>query len=137
SYFIALFRPRQDVKSVIPELNNQPQLVNLKRIDSTPVPNSASNTITPVQDEQTVASSPPLLPNDLDKHGSQSSLQSSTLTSFSNIFKSPEQRSQRPSVDNAKNMTFRNELKMDIGSFFGSHGIVANKPPLNHSDSRK
>ncbi|CAF4971244.1 unnamed protein product, partial [Rotaria socialis] len=40
SYFIALFRPRQDVKSVIPELNNQPQLVNLKRIDSTPVPNS-------------------------------------------------------------------------------------------------
>ncbi|CAF2134312.1 unnamed protein product [Rotaria magnacalcarata] len=142
SYFIALFRPRQDVKSVIPELNDQPskdqpQLVNLKRIDSTPIPNSASNTITPVQDEQTIASSSSLLPRALDKHGSQSSLQSSTLTSFSNIFKSPEQRSQRSNVDNAKNMTFRNELKMDIGSFFGSHGIVANKPPLNHSDSRK
>ena len=34
---------------------------------------------------------------------------------------------------------FRNELKMEISSIFGinNYGIVANKPPLNHSDSRK
>ncbi|CAF4314558.1 unnamed protein product, partial [Adineta steineri] len=144
SYFSTLFRPRHDAKSIIPDLDDhntkdQPQLVTVKRINSTYKQNPSNNSLSSIQDEH-IASSPPPLPSPIDKRGSQSSLQMpSTLAQISNIFKSPEQRSKRTNVDSEKNMTFRNELKMEIGSIFGhhNHGIVANKPPVNHSDSRK
>jgi hypothetical protein len=136
SYFSTLFRPRQDAKSIIPDIDeqttkDQPKLVTVKRINSIYKQNSSTNSNTSLQDDQVI----PLSPTNLDKHGSPSSLQ----TSITNIFKSPEQRTKRQNVDNGKPMTFRNELKMEIGSIFGTnnHGIVANKPPLNHSDSRK
>ncbi|CAF1530944.1 unnamed protein product [Rotaria sp. Silwood1] len=131
-YLSTLFRPRQDVKSVIPDLSDHtttkdhPQLVTVKRIDSSYKENSTNNSTTSLQDDQIIPTSPPPLPT-------------STRSSISNIFKSPDQRTKRQNIDNGKNMTFRNELKMEIGSIFGSHnnGIVANKPPLNHSDNRK
>ncbi|CAF4061050.1 unnamed protein product [Rotaria sp. Silwood2] len=144
SYFSTLFRTRQDAKSVIPDLNDHttkdhPQLVTVKRIDSLYKQNSSNNSTTSLQDDQIIASSPPPLPTTIDKNDNQNNLPTSTRSSISNIFKSPDQRTKRQNVDNGKNMTFRNELKMEIGSIFGSHtsGIVANKPPLNHSDNRK
>ncbi|CAF0821417.1 unnamed protein product [Rotaria sordida] len=144
SYFSTLFRPRQDSKSVIPDLNDhttkdQPQLVTVKRIDSLYKQNSPNNSITSLHDDQIIAPIPPALPPTIDKNDSQTNLYTSTRSSISNLFKSPDQRSKRQNVDNGKNITFRNELKMEIGSIFGTHnnGIVANKPPLNHSDNRK
>ncbi|UJR22517.1 hypothetical protein I4U23_025567 [Adineta vaga] len=142
SYFSTLFRPRQDAKSVIPDLDetttkDHPQLVTVKRINSIYKQSSSNNSNSSLQDDQIIASSPPLsLSTNIDKRGSQSSLQTpSTLSHFSNMFKSPEKRT---SSDSGKNITFRNELKMEIGSVFGNNNdIVANKPPVNHSDSRK
>ncbi len=84
SYFSTLFRPRQDSKSVIPEMDDhntkdQPQLVTVKRINSMYKQNPSNNSTTSLQDDQLISSSP----SHMDKHGSQSSLQ----TSISNIFK--------------------------------------------------
>ncbi|CAF1047410.1 unnamed protein product [Adineta ricciae] len=145
SYFSTLFRPRQDAKSVIADLDehaakDQPQLVTVKRINSTYKQSSSNNSNSSLQDDQMIASSSPsALSTSVDKRDSQSSLHTpSTLSHISNIFKSTEKRA---SSDSGKNITFRNELKMEIGSIIGNNnntnGIVANKPPVNHSDSRK
>jgi hypothetical protein len=87
SYISTIFRPRQDAKSVIADMNNHtnkdyPQLVNIKRIHSIYKQNSSTS----LHDEQ-ISSSPPALP--INKSGSQTSLQttSSTRSSFSSIFK--------------------------------------------------
>lgn len=65
-----------------PPTKDQPQLVNVKRIDSLYNQNS-SNNIPPLQDDHMITSSPPPPPRTIEKHGSQSSLH----TSISNIFK--------------------------------------------------
>jgi hypothetical protein len=84
SYFSTLFRPRQDAKSIIPDIDeqttkDQPKLVTVKRINSIYKQNSSTNSNTSLQDDQVI----PLSPTNLDKHGSPSSLQ----TSITNIFK--------------------------------------------------
>jgi hypothetical protein len=84
SYFSTLFRPRQDAKSVIPDMDDhtskdQPQLVTVKRINSVYKQNPSNNSTTSLQDDQMIASSSP----NIDKHGSQNSLQ----TSITNIFR--------------------------------------------------
>ena len=94
SYFSTLFRPRQDAKSVIADLDehaakDQPQLVTVKRINSTYKQSSSNNSNSSLQDDQMIASSPPSsLSTSVDKRDSQSSLHTpSTLSHFSNIFK--------------------------------------------------
>ncbi|CAF4846585.1 unnamed protein product [Rotaria sp. Silwood1] len=151
SYFSTLFRSRQDTKSVIADMNNHtnkdhPQLVNVKRIESIYNQNSANNSTSSLHDDQ-ISSSPPVISGaSINKSASQTSLQttSSTISSISSIFKStdsPEKgRTKRSSGDTGKAMTFRNELKMEICSIFGSNNssnVVTNKPPLNYGDSRK
>lgn len=90
SYFSTLFRPRQDAKSVIPDLDDhttkdQPQLVTVKRINSIYKQNPSNNSTTSLHDDQIIASSPPTT---MDKHDSQNSLHTpSTLSHISNIFK--------------------------------------------------
>ncbi|CAF2522711.1 unnamed protein product [Rotaria sp. Silwood2] len=153
SYISTLFRPRQDTKSVIADMNNHtnkdhPQLVNIKRIESIYNQNSANNSTSSLYDDQ-ISSSPPIISGaSMNKSASQTSLQttSSTISSFSSIFKSSESsekgRTKRSSGDTGKATTFRNELKMELCSIFGNNNnnnsnVVTNKPPLNHSDSRK
>ncbi|UJR26562.1 hypothetical protein I4U23_007883 [Adineta vaga] len=145
SYIPTIFRPRQDTKSVIADMNDHtnkdhPQLVNIKRLHSIHKQNSSISL-----NNDSISSSPPILPSSsIDKNGSQTSLQtaSSTRSSLSSIFKSSDQsdknRHKRSPEDTGKNMTFRNEMKMEICSIFSNNStIVTNKPPLNHSDSRK
>lgn len=120
SVFSTLFRPRHDSKSIIPDLDDQQgkdqaQLVNIKRVNSI------------YKDQQDELISPPIKSPSL------------TRSSFSNLFKlsdsSEKNRVKRTSADNGKGMTFRNEFKMEIGG--STSGIVTNKPPVNHSESRK
>ncbi|CAF1104298.1 unnamed protein product [Rotaria sordida] len=153
SYISTLFRSRQDPKSVIADMNvhtnkDHPQLVNIKRIQSIYNQNSSNNSTSSLYDDQ-ISSSPPITSGaSINKSASQTSLQttSSTLSSFSNIFKpsdsSEKSRTKRSNGDIGKVMTFRNELKMEISSIFGNNNnnnsnVVSNKPPLNHSDNRK
>ncbi|CAF0764190.1 unnamed protein product [Adineta ricciae] len=141
SYLTTIFRPRQDTKSVIADMNDHtnkdhPQLVNVRRIHSIHKQSSSTS----LHDDQISSSPTP------DKSGSQSSLQtsSSTRSSLSSIFRSCDQsdknRRKRSNDDTSKNMTFRNEMKMEFCSIFYNNNnppVVTNKPPLNHSDSRK
>jgi hypothetical protein len=66
---------------------DHPQLVNVKRINSTYKRSPSNNSTTSLQDDQIIATSPPITTR--DKSGSQTSLQtpSSTRSSISNIFK--------------------------------------------------
>ncbi|CAF3757449.1 unnamed protein product [Rotaria socialis] len=161
SYISTLFRPRHDSKSVIADMNDHtnnkdhPQLVNIKRIQSTYQTNSPSNSTISSHDEQMSSSPPATTGRPINKSASQTSLQTtaSALSSLTNIFKlseSPDKnRTKRPSGDVSKVATFRNELKMEINSIFGisnnnnnnnnnnNSNVVTNKPPLNHRDSRK
>ena len=67
---------------------DHPQLVTVKRINSIYKRNPSNTSTTSLQDDQMIASSPPPLPPNMNKHGSQSSLQtSSARSSISNIFK--------------------------------------------------
>jgi hypothetical protein len=67
---------------------DQPQLVTVKRINSTYKRNPSNTSTTSLQDDQMLPSTPPPLPTHMEKHGSQSSLQtSSARSSISNIFK--------------------------------------------------
>ncbi|CAF0955670.1 unnamed protein product [Rotaria magnacalcarata] len=158
SYISTFFRPRHDSKSVIADMNDHtnnkdhPQLVNIKRIQSTYQTNSPSNSTLSSHDEQMSSSPPATTGRPINKSASQTSLQTtaSALSSLTNIFKlseSPDKnRTKRPSGDVSKVATFRNELKMEINSIFGisnnnnnnnNSNVVTNKPPLNHRDSRK
>jgi len=58
---------------------DQPQLVTVKRINSVYKQNPSNNSTTSLQDDQMIASSS----SNIDKHGSQNSLQ----TSITNIFR--------------------------------------------------
>jgi hypothetical protein len=66
---------------------DHPQLVTVKRINSIYKRNPSNTSTTSLQDDQMV-STPSPLPTNMEKHGSQSSLQtSSARSSISNIFK--------------------------------------------------
>ncbi len=94
SYISTLFRPRQDTKSVIADMDDHtnkdhPQLVNIKRIHSIHKKNSSNNSTTSLHDDQISSSPSTISGSSMNKCGSQISLQtiSSTRSSFSNIFK--------------------------------------------------
>lgn len=147
SYFTTFFRPRQDAKSVIADMNDsttkdQPQLVNIKRIHS--IKKQASTMS--LHDEH-ISTSPPTNPLPTrNQSGSQTSLQTNSLTrsSLSNIFKTSDAtekgRTKRANTDAEKAPVFRTDFKhetMSISSTMTTSSIVTNKPPLFHSDSRK
>ncbi|CAF1418105.1 unnamed protein product, partial [Didymodactylos carnosus] len=161
-YISTLFRPKQDAKNVLPGMDDyskdHPQLVNVKRIysmyngispeDGLPSSSSTSS----LQENKMNENAKSIQKNRfINKSNSQSNLpstntinnnnnqNSSPRSSLSNIFKNEQSgkfRIKHPHNDNENGKTFQNDSKHENGSVL-NNGIVTNKPPLVHSESRK